>query len=307
MSKVFPDETFLARWLNGSLTEQEQQGLQAREDYDALKRTVKMLEGLEMPAYSEEIAWEKLLRAKQQDSQAAIRPMRRWRAYGAAATLAVIVLFTFLIFQAQQSFQTDLAEQEAVQLPDGSVITLNADSKLTFNTLTWPIARKVKFAGEGFFEVAKGKKFNVSTPSGSVQVLGTRFNVWSRQDQFQIVCHEGKVKVNYRSQQAILEEGQTVGNLNQQAWAVQALEVADEPAWTQGQFELDDIPVRVALEELERQYDKQFQYAGDTEKIIDIAFPYQNLDTALYMLKTILNSELSFSADSSSITLTPLE
>jgi len=44
------------------------------------------------------------------------------------------------------------------QLPDGSTVDLNADTKLSYHPYWWRFARTVNFEGEGFFKVKKGKK-----------------------------------------------------------------------------------------------------------------------------------------------------
>jgi transmembrane sensor len=66
-------------------------------------------------------------------------------------------------------------------LPDGTLVWLNAGSRLSygknFNTTT----REVNLTGEAFFDVAHNtqKAFIIHTPRIDVQVLGTRFNVKS--------------------------------------------------------------------------------------------------------------------------------
>ncbi|HXB36019.1 MAG TPA: FecR domain-containing protein [Puia sp.] len=66
-------------------------------------------------------------------------------------------------------------------LPDGTLVWLNAGSRLTygknFNTTT----REVNLTGEAFFDVAHNtqKPFLIHTTRIDVQVLGTRFNVKS--------------------------------------------------------------------------------------------------------------------------------
>jgi len=51
-----------------------------------------------------------------------------------------------------------------------------------------------KLFGKAYFDVDKGKTFTVKTDLGTVQVLGTRFDVESRDSIFKVVCYEGSVK-----------------------------------------------------------------------------------------------------------------
>ena len=71
-----------------------------------------------------------------------------------------------------------------ILLPDGSAVTLNANSKLQYYTHS---ARKVWLEGEAFFEVKKipetAEPFQVVTNDLTITVLGTTFNVNSRNEQ----------------------------------------------------------------------------------------------------------------------------
>ena len=66
-----------------------------------------------------------------------------------------------------------------VVLPDGSVVYLNADSKLQYPDEFSGDQRKVKLTGEGFFDVTKNpeKPFIIETDNAEIRVLGTSFNV----------------------------------------------------------------------------------------------------------------------------------
>ncbi|HZE85778.1 MAG TPA: FecR family protein [Puia sp.] len=68
-----------------------------------------------------------------------------------------------------------------VVLPDGSIVWLNAGSKITYDKNFGATHREVNLIGEGFFDVAKnaGIPFVIHTARIDVRVLGTRFNVKS--------------------------------------------------------------------------------------------------------------------------------
>ena len=52
--------------------------------------------------------------------------------------------------------------------------------------------------------MTKGVPFNVETDNGKVQVLGTEFDVLSRQESFQVLVSEGKVRVSSGTLEKIL-------------------------------------------------------------------------------------------------------
>ncbi|MCG2615919.1 FecR domain-containing protein [Terrimonas sp. NA20] len=74
---------------------------------------------------------------------------------------------------------TRLGSKTRIQLPDGSVVWLNAGSKLTYDKDYNQEDRQVTLTGEGFFDVIKdpAKPFLVHTSTVDVRVLGTVFNV----------------------------------------------------------------------------------------------------------------------------------
>lgn len=70
-------------------------------------------------------------------------------------------------------------ERKNIQLPDGSVVTLNAGSNIKINENYGIITRDVYLEGEAFFEVKHDitRPFIVHTPAMDVKALGTAFNV----------------------------------------------------------------------------------------------------------------------------------
>ena len=97
---------------------------------------------------------------------------------------AVIVLFISIAGVTYQhlsnnliSIETSYGEDRQVALSDGSVVWLNAGSKISYMEDS---PRTIQLNGEAFFEVAKDKvhPFTVETPDNViVKALGTSFNV----------------------------------------------------------------------------------------------------------------------------------
>ena len=121
----------------------------------------------------------------------------------AAATVTLILAFTLLVLVDRNTFETTYGEVATFKLPDGTLVTLNGNSSLTYSSLYWKYFdnRKVKLEGEAFFDVVKRKlsnkaiKFQAITENLEVEVLGTKFNVIDRADNEVVVLEEGKVQV----------------------------------------------------------------------------------------------------------------
>lgn len=101
-----------------------------------------------------------------------------------AAIFAIIIsgIYTYQQISSKNNqivIQTTFGKQKQIELPDGSVVWLNASSKLSYNKES---PRTLFLEGEAFFDVAKDKShpFTVNTYDNlKVRALGTSFNVKS--------------------------------------------------------------------------------------------------------------------------------
>lgn len=99
------------------------------------------------------------------------------------------------------AYQTEYGQQRIIDLPDGSKVQLNANSRLVLNK-NWKSdnMREVWLTGEAFFIVEKKPatraKFVVHTQELDVEVLGTQFNVNTKKEATQVVLEEGQIKLS---------------------------------------------------------------------------------------------------------------
>jgi len=155
------------------------------------------------------------------------------------------------------TLETPRGGEYKVTLSDGSVVMLNAGSKLIFPTDFRGSARKVSVEGEAFFNVAKNalKPFIVSVAGNEIEVLGTHFNVSSYPEDGGTTATliEGSIKFSNAYGKAILTP-------NQQAFAgyskleVRNVTAEDFSAWTNDEFLFNDVPLTVVMQKLGRWY-----------------------------------------------------
>ncbi len=122
-----------------------------------------------------------------------------WMKVAAVVTL-LLVAFVFYIGRQNQNhtYHTTFGESRRVLLPDGSLVTLNANSSLRVAD-RWGrrTEREVWLNGEAFFSVRETKregeavKFVVHTHDLNVEVRGTEFNVNTRKQQTRVVAERG--------------------------------------------------------------------------------------------------------------------
>lgn len=189
-------------------------------------------------------------------TKARARARRRWQHRGLAlAAAAAIAMATIVWTRGANEFTTRAAERHMAALSDGSRVELNALTEL--RVAFRRDERRVRLVrGEALFSVAaeKARPFIVETPSGTVRVTGTVFNVRSTpRETVEVTVLEGRVRV----QPSGAGDGQTALQAGQQGILAGArLDVRDVGAnsaqnaiaWREGQVVFEDTPLRDALE-----------------------------------------------------------
>jgi ferric-dicitrate binding protein FerR (iron transport regulator) len=130
---------------------------------------------------------------------------KRWLVRMIAATvvgamLAVSVFFSkdFIFFK---SFKTAYGEVLKINLPDESVVFMNANSSIRYSRFNFNGGiRKVYISGEAEFDVvhtATHTPFEVYGDNDlKISVLGTKFVVYTREDSSSVVLSEGKIELS---------------------------------------------------------------------------------------------------------------
>lgn len=150
---------------------------------------------------SKEQVWANMEK-KMTSSKPANMPIRRmFFKYAAAAVLFILISVpAFMRFYTVKVI-TQPGEHASVVLPDGSKVDVNAASALSYHPYWWEFNREVILSGEAFFAVEKGNKFTVYSELGSTTVLGTTFDIYARENNYNVACFTGLVKVsNYRDE-----------------------------------------------------------------------------------------------------------
>lgn len=99
----------------------------------------------------------------------------------------------------KETITSEIASTRQITLPDGSRVTLNAGSKLTYASSYGDETRTVSLRGEAFFEVSRNasKPFIINLENAVVKVLGTSFNVKAYKDRqnVEVTVADGTVSV----------------------------------------------------------------------------------------------------------------
>lgn len=147
------------------------------------------------------------------------------------------------------------------ELPDGSVVWLNANSQLEYPEVFQDNQRKVHLEGEAYFEITpnKRKPFRVEAGGMEVEVLGTRFLVQNYADKplVEAVLVEGSVQVKggYFPQPQVLLPGQLLSYDRKSAQtSLRTVKSADYISWIQSRLVFDNDLLADIMINLERWY-----------------------------------------------------
>lgn len=173
----------------------------------------------------------------------------------AASILLLIGIGSFLRFYTIE-INTQAGQHQMAELPDGSTVNLNAESTLKYQPYWWNFKRNIQFEGEGFFEVEKGKKFEVKSIKGTTEVLGTSFNVFSRNYIYKVTCLTGSVKVTskQKEQVVLIPNSKAIILSNGEIEVQKDIVTFPEISWRNNIFLFTAAPVREVFYEIERQY-----------------------------------------------------
>jgi transmembrane sensor len=235
-------------------------------------------------------------------------PWLRWPILAGAMLTAAAVVAVFL-WQGRpqnhfQNLATPVAQRQEVTLADGTHVELNARTALVVELRA--DARRVRLAdGEAFFRVAKdpARPFFVETPSGTIRVTGTEFNVRTESlASLEVIVREGSVQVRPGATAAPLALGpgdRLVTEHDQTSVTVlSAGQLNDALAWRQGRIVFDGTPLREALGRFARYHGRNLT-ASDAAAVQRVGGGYSldDLDGFLAGLEEPLHVRVVRSSD----------
>lgn len=190
-----------------------------------------------------------------------------------AASVAFLLFVAFLISKQNRSENsigqssiediikvTERGQKLRVALPDGTIVTLNSESQLTYSTPFLPSERNVSLVGEAFFDVVKDpvRPFIVHSTDVTTKVLGTSFNVRSypNESESTVSVVTGKVQVSDGAgQQASLSPNtQGVFNPQKRQLLVTPFKIQNVIGWKDGLILFERTSLGKVFSRLERWY-----------------------------------------------------
>ena len=204
-----------------------------------------------------------------------------WVRYAAVVALVGMIAY-FSYRQGEGNLREALADIEVVvplgsqaqmRLPDGTLVTLNAGSRMTYAQDFGVDNREVELQGEGYFEVAHNEEipFYVRSKSLQVKVLGTKFNFRDYPEDRQVIVSllEGKVALHNQIRQEaecfLMPDERVVLDKSDGRMKIESTKRTKADAgWKQGILSFDEVLLPEVIQTLERSYDVQITLKTDS-------------------------------------------
>lgn len=183
-----------------------------------------------------------------------------------------------------------------LELADGTKVWLNSMSELEVVAGYGNSERRVRLAGEGYFEVSRDEAcpFVVETGQLDVRVLGTKFNVaaYGDEEEVRATLVDGAVRVtNQKGDSRVLAPGQQALTMGE-GLAVREVDVALVTSWLSGKYVFDKERLERIVLQLSRWYGAAFDFVSPDTKSVRFSgsvSKYDSLDEVLERLERTSN------------------
>jgi len=221
--------------------------------------------------------------------------------YAAAILIIAVAAFTIYNYLNNQGTNQLVAKVQIqeVELPEGSKVTVNSNSKLSFPEKFKNNKREVELSGEAFFEVTKdlNRPFIINAGDVRVEVLGTSFNVkaYENHKQIEVTVSSGKVAIypiDNPDERVVLIKGQKA-IFYKSSTKIEATLNTDInfASWKTKQIIFEDTPIPEVIRIINEIYKSDVNLVGDqlNDCPVTTAFDNQSLESILNVLKSTLD------------------
>lgn len=184
-----------------------------------------------------------------------------WRIAASLTALLIVAGLWWMPKTAIETYATEAGQKRTVILSDGSLVTLNGNSEVSFRANG--SQREIHLKGEAYFDIKHDEErpFYVTASTIEIKVLGTAFNVKAYQadDEVATTLIRGKVEVKHVNAEtaqneviALLPNEQAVFHKGLASLSRVNAELQNEAFWQKGNLIFEDEPIRDILPELEK-------------------------------------------------------
>jgi len=267
----------LDKWLNDELTPEEFEVFRTIPEFSSYLKINDFMKRVDLPQHDVEKG---LVDLQERKSRKESKVIKMASLIKIAAVLTLLLASYLFVSNYEIGTSTEIAQTELFTLPDNSKVTLNELSQIDLKRFNWGNNRKVKFQGEGYFEVEGGSSFTVETAQGFVKVLGTKFSVRVDQYGLNVKCFEGLVRVVQEEISIDIPAGRAANLVGGQLSLKDVYTV--EPGWIYNESRFEDSPIMGVISVLKSEYGLEVLTENiDVNLRFTGGFPNDNLEAAL--------------------------
>lgn len=292
------EEKTLSDWLNAS--DQNKQHYEKSQKAFSLAAKYYQSKTPE-PVINLDKEWSRFLNhLGKEDNVRTLTPPVRWARLAAGILLVVAsgFIINYFISINQNTIIQTTGEIKEVTLPDGSHVTLNRNTSISYTKGFNTSDRKIELDGEAFFDVEHNeqKPFIISVRETTIEVLGTSFNIqgYNTTPQIEVVVSTGLVKFSVPE----LSKGVTLRAGERGVFIEESKELAQQPnedvnflAWKTKKIVFVERSLHEVIESLNKIYGRNITLATQVPDtcLVTVTFDNQDLDAILNVLKITLN------------------
>ncbi|MHC1737844.1 MAG: FecR family protein [Ignavibacteriaceae bacterium] len=192
-------------------------------------------------------------------------------------------------------------ERKTFPLADGTIVYLNADSKLRYPQHFEGSYREVEIQGEAYFSVKPNNEqpFKVVSGKTTVLVTGTEFNIKNRNNNIYVVVTQGNI-ITYSSRTPKsynLGKGQMITYSERKGFSEPTyVEVEKYLGWRNNKFFFESTPLKDVMAEIERFYNVKVVFSSDSlkHKTITGTFNGNSLDKIFSIICLTLDVKINY-------------
>jgi len=240
-----------------------------------------------------------------------IKQMGIWSAIKRQLSFAVPLSILFIIslpiaynILTTEIHSTSKSECRSISLVDGSKVELNCESRIKYNKNFNDDHRTIYLSGEAYFDIQKGKyPFIINTDFGQITVLGTKFNLRTRHDGFELGVNEGAVTIFQNDDKTILEKGQLFQINHKNKKNKKNMIYQNYPGWLNDKLVCDKTRLIEICGEIERKFDISFIFKNTKLKefLVSGVIDTKNLESVLSTISLLTQHEFKFNGETCTI------
>ncbi len=259
-------------------------------EYDALNNSWSSVPKFDYKEFNTQSAWQKVESKINQKtkSKTKVFPIKPFLKYAVAASVLLAVMFGgYKLFGTSSNnfvaFTNQSNQVKTLNLEDGTTIYLAKHTTIEYQE-NFKNNRNIKLEGEAFFDVHRDENhpFVIKTNYGDVEVLGTSFDVNTKNNKTTVSVKSGKVELRNLNNKIILTKNESAfsdGKVVSNKSSVNE----NYLAWKTGEFKFNNTPLEKVVNILNSYYDTTIELSKNINKNMPFSgeFKQENLDIVI--------------------------